>query len=144
MKENNEYHTDEIKFRGKSKVSEKWVFGFYMIDYLNGKPIHRIYETHNENRIRFFSEIIPETLGRFTGWLTGMGKIGEEIYHGDIIEFHASYSSKPCGRMEAEVVWLPEYGKFVLRNEHGDYDPQEETDEFYYDRSIVGSIYDNL
>ena len=70
-------------------------------------------------------------------------KNGVEIYDGDVVEFRANYTSKPCGYMKAEVV-IGIY-KLELHAENGEvYDAEEETDEFPYAHcEVIGNIYEN-
>jgi uncharacterized phage protein (TIGR01671 family) len=65
---------------------------------------------------------------------------GKEIYEGDVVEFQANYSSKPCGWMKGTVVF--ESLQFGLKNENGLYSISEETDEFYYKSEVIGNIYE--
>lgn len=65
----------EIKFRGKRVYNGEWVYGYYVCDLLG----HHIIESNG-----FCYNIIPETVGQFTG-LTD--KNGTEIFEGDILKY---------------------------------------------------------
>ena len=75
----------EILFRGIRKDTHELVYGFYG-EYFNGKkniPCISIVDTHAISG-SFCYEVIPETVGQFTG-LTDRN--GEKIFEGDIIAY---------------------------------------------------------
>lgn len=86
----------EIKFRGQRVDTKEWVYGMYFItpltnenvvadinaghSFLTGETRHCISTNMGQSGVTY--EVIPETVGQFTGYTTNKT---EEVYDGDVV-----------------------------------------------------------
>lgn len=129
----------EIKFRGKRVDNGEWVYGGIT------SPVHSpnnkvqivssaFMEGDEENEHYIFVEVIPESVGQYTGL---KDKNGKEIVEGDILRQYSRLQDE-LPRI-IKVIWQD--GGFMYRNKF-------ESDFYFYqhmanDCEIIGNIYDN-
>ena len=123
-----------IKFRGKSVINDKWLFG-YLSCYQEEDPYRFI-----NNKL-----VDSETLGQFTGLYD---KNGNEIYENDILQLKRD--GKEYNPLL--VVYSEVYAGFCMLSENTlnnvVYKPHRPVnpncwDEFKDEIEIIGNIYDN-
>lgn len=118
----------EILFRGKRADTKEWIYGYY-------------FKADNKDMIQtedFYTDVIPETVGEFTGVCD---KNGKEIFEGDIV------IDKIRVRENKNGEWIYRYCKYIVEFCSGSFDLKS-----IYGRivnrpvdclEVVGNIVDN-
>jgi len=119
----------EIRFRGKHKVKDTWVYGnlFYG---LCGAWIRQNYMEPFDT-LQFYggwTEVKPETVGQYIGL---KDKKDKDIYEGDILLIDGQ---------KYVVYWDEAMASFGLRNKHGETFPIPLPP---IDGEVIGNIHDN-
>ena len=133
----------EIKFRGKDPKGG-WVEGYYLQDLTQGEMRSYIFNCP------CYWEVIPETVGQFTGLLD---KNGKEIYEGDILRGDEyPYNCDGVDNYFVEIVWANNVCGFyrithkkpnstVRGISHGNWSELDEEDIKSFE--VIGNIHDN-
>ena len=113
----------QIKFRGKRKDNGKWVFGDLVHNAFDGTSRNMSVGIKTDGA--YPVEVIPETVGQFTGL---QDKHGNDIYESDIM--------RSLTNMEAHIVFSPTYG-FYAQGDDFIINPES-----FKDRKLIGNIHD--
>lgn len=137
----------EIEFRGKRKDNGEWAFGDLIKNALYTDKAYIALSSSLTVSCLVFVEVIPETVGQYTGQNDEDGK---KIFKDDIVIMHYFYEDFDRGTLgvyEAEnevigIVGIDNFGKYT----------QVENEEYYWlnyledpdaQLKVIGNIHDN-
>ena len=128
-------------YRGKRIDNGEWAKGFYVrLHDSKGHESHRVYSGYAETDCGDYypdwHEVIPETIGEYSGLSDKNGKNGKRIFEGDIVKVKYGY----CGNLKIPT---------NVRVEAVEYSPKFCCYEFYrwsgdiYEVEVIGNIHNN-
>lgn len=139
----------KILFRGKRKTGE-WIDGSLVVSngpvnagrcYILPKfsDIRHGYGYELGDKIGGFYEVVPETVGQFTGLCD---KNGKRIFEGDFVVCRQAINGNQIDEL-TEIGYVEmKQGSFGLHRKHGYYRPFKDWLEDY-EYEVIGNIHDN-
>ena len=132
----------EIKFRGKRTDNGEWVEGYYCKSY--GRHNGYIYDYHSiyDYELGEHYEVIPETVGEYTGL---PDKNGKKIWEGDIVKH---YNNAFQDRVDVktniyEVKYHEKYCYFYLARKQNNLLFDGNWSYYLKEIEVIGNIHDN-
>ena len=120
----------EIKFRGKSKNSGRWVYGDLITQRYNSRQGIHIYEKNDKLQSDYqFVRVDKKTIGQYTGL---KDKNGKEMYEWDIVLV--------SNQAKAIIMYDDIKAVFVLNYGQDEIPIHSET---YISLEVIGNVFDN-
>ena len=141
----------EIKFRGKIKqdtITGKYEFDWFFGDLVREADTGKTFIVDLAHFTKLVTlhdvlvEVIPETIGQFTG---PKDKNGKEIYEGDIVIFETDKRNKELYTKRTLIVKYNDGGFYLFYEDGKEYNYIEnEGIRDYIERlEVIGNIYEN-
>lgn len=130
----------EILFRGKRVDNGEWVEGFYV-----NVPEHYKQEMSGKSYIvsinnGLFMEVVPETVGQYTGL---KGKNGKKIFEGDIVRYRPGYWRNSIQSVVEYCADKWNYPAFDLKDHDYEANGLQLAHMGEIELEVIGNIHDN-
>jgi uncharacterized phage protein (TIGR01671 family) len=138
----------EIKFRGKRVDNGEWVYGAVLETSMSGVYIIGTKKRTRPSRtgisigdIVWQHEVMPETVGQFTGL---HDKSGKEIYEGDIVTASWYDYDEPNHDTTGEVIFAEGWMAYTIWDEENKIMSELNGQGCYkWDIEVIGNIHEN-
>ena len=126
----------EILFRGKRTENGEWLEGFY--EKTSGR--HFIVNGFTNALQYVQKEVIPETIGQYTGL---KDKNGKKIFEGDIVQYQPSHMCEPTYSVVEYCADKYNYPAFDLKKHDYEANGLQCAHEEGIGCEVIGNIHDN-